>query len=108
MDDFEEHGISYREDSDCIEANCAISDYVPSKDATGEHSASKDNSSAESESNRVEIKQSSDSAIKKMEIYYFYDNDFTSLFPCFSLTAIMSHTMDQLNQAKCINLLIAR
>ncbi|KAF2951282.1 hypothetical protein DAI22_01g250600 [Oryza sativa Japonica Group] len=67
MDDFEEHGISSREDSDCSKANCSISNYVPSKDATGEHSAGKDNSSAESESNRVEVQQSSDSAINKMK-----------------------------------------
>ncbi|EEC71129.1 hypothetical protein OsI_02941 [Oryza sativa Indica Group] len=56
-----------RGDSDCSKANCSISNYVPSKDATGEHSAGKDNSSAESESNRVEVQQSSDSAINKMK-----------------------------------------
>uniref|UniRef100_A0A0E0CEI4 Uncharacterized protein n=1 Tax=Oryza meridionalis TaxID=40149 RepID=A0A0E0CEI4_9ORYZ len=70
MDDFEEHGISSREDSDYSEANCAISDYVPSKDATGEHSASKDNSLAESESNRDDAK-----TLREKLTYFLVAND---------------------------------
>uniref|UniRef100_A0A0E0MFC4 Uncharacterized protein n=1 Tax=Oryza punctata TaxID=4537 RepID=A0A0E0MFC4_ORYPU len=77
MDDFEEHGISLLEDSDSSDANCSISDYVPSKDVIGEHSVSKDSSSAESEGNRIEVKQSSNTAINKMKtcVYVFTPNE---------------------------------